>query len=165
MPHVKLDRLDFKILAVLQADGRISNRDLADKVGLTPSPCLVRVKRLEKAGLIMRYMAQVELRKIADIIVVMSLIYVRDSDYKHSKLLETFIIGLPETCEFYDVNGECDYVARFVCRSIEDYSSIARRLLEDPLLRVRQISSYIVLRELKTTSSYDIDYFSAKPAS
>lgn len=158
MVNVKLDRIDLNILATLQGSGRLSNRDLSDRVGLSASPCLIRVKRLEKAGLITRYMAQVNIRRISDCIFVISQIYLHDADFKASKLLEEYILSLPQTCEFYDVNGGCDYIARFVCKGTEDYYMIAQRLLEDERLRVRQIASYIVLRELRPFRGYDLAY-------
>src|SRR6185295_174075 len=61
---IKLDQLDIKILDKLQADARITNQDLAEAVGLSPSPCLQRVKRLEKAGIIANYRVQIDLHAI-----------------------------------------------------------------------------------------------------
>ena len=148
-PLQELDRIDLRILMALQENGRISNKELADKVGLSPSPCLVRVKRLEDAKLISRYMAIIELRKLVDTITVFALFYLRDSDYKSAHAVEQYLLGLPELCELYDVNGECDYFARLVCRSAEDYAQIAHELLEKPQYQVRQISSHILLRQLR----------------
>ena len=127
----------------------MSNKELADRVGLSASPCLVRVKRLEKAGLIKRYVAVVDLRKISDSMSVFLLIYMRESDYKVARLLEEHLIRLPQLCELCDVNGECDYIARFVCLGTEEYSHIMRELLDTPHFQVRQISSYIILRQLR----------------
>ena len=67
---VKLDRLDLRILSHLQKNGRITNVDLADAVGLSPSPCLMRVKRLETAGYISGYGAQLRLEKLGDTLTV-----------------------------------------------------------------------------------------------
>ena len=66
----KLDRIDLRILSQLQKRGRITNVELADAVGLSPSPCLIRVKRLEKAGYIVGYGAQIQLEKLGDVQVV-----------------------------------------------------------------------------------------------
>ena len=66
----KLDRIDVKILAALQSEGRISNVDLAERVGLSQSPCLQRVKRLEKAGYIRRYEAVIDLARLGDFVTV-----------------------------------------------------------------------------------------------
>lgn len=63
----KLDRIDLRILSQLQKRGRITNVELADAVGLSPSPCLIRVKRLEKAGYIIGYGAQIQLGKLGDV--------------------------------------------------------------------------------------------------
>ncbi|MGH8242059.1 MAG: Lrp/AsnC family transcriptional regulator [Steroidobacteraceae bacterium] len=153
-----LDRLDLRILSALQENGRMSNKELADKVGLSASPCLVRVKRLEAAGLISRYIAIIELRKVIDSISVLALIYLRESDYKVARTLEEYLLNLPQLVELYDVNGECDYVARLVCRSTEDYSQIARVLLDTPQYQVRQIASYIVLRQIREFSGLNLPY-------
>ena len=67
---LKLDRLDLRILSQLQKNGRITNVDLADAVGLSPSPCLIRVKRLEQAGYIAGYGAQLRLEKLGDTLTV-----------------------------------------------------------------------------------------------
>jgi len=66
----KLDRIDLRILSQLQKKGRITNVELADAVGLSPSPCLIRVKRLEKAGYIIGYGAQIQLEKLGDVQIV-----------------------------------------------------------------------------------------------
>lgn len=153
-----LDRLDLRILSALQESGRISNKELADRVGLSASPCLVRVKRLEAAGLISRYMAIIELRKLVDSITVLALIYLRESDYKVARTLEEYLLNLPQLVELYDVNGECDYVARLVCKSTEDYSQIARELLDTPQYQVRQIASYIVLRQIRDFGGVNLPY-------
>ena len=77
----KLDRIDIKILSELQRNGRITNVDLAEVVGLSPSPCLTRVKRLEKAGYIMGYGAQLQLRKLGDVLLVFTEVTL--SDHRH----------------------------------------------------------------------------------
>jgi DNA-binding Lrp family transcriptional regulator len=157
-----LDRLDLRILIALQENGRMQNKALAHQVGLSPSPCLVRVKRLESAGLISRYMAMIDLRKLVDSISVISLIYLHQSDYKAAQALEGFLLKLPQLCELYDVNGECDYIARLMCRSTDDYAKIARDLLDTPLYRVSQLASYIVLRHLRDFSGVNLSYLLAR---
>lgn len=68
--HYKLDRIDIKILAVLQRNGRITNVELADEVNLSPSPCLMRVKKLQQAGYITGYSAQIDLAKLGETLTV-----------------------------------------------------------------------------------------------
>jgi DNA-binding Lrp family transcriptional regulator len=157
----ELDRLDLRILSVLQENGRLSNKELAERVGLSASPCLVRVKRLEAAGLISRYMAVIDIRKLVESIVVISLFYLKDSDHKAARMLEDYLCALPQLCELYDVNGECDYIARFICRSTDDYAQIARALLDTPY-QVRQIASYIVLKQLRSFSGVNLPHLLAE---
>jgi DNA-binding Lrp family transcriptional regulator len=156
-----LDRIDIRILSCLQENGRISNKELAEEVGLSPSPCLVRVKQLEAAGLISRYMAIIELRKLADSVSVLALLYLRESDLKAARSLEEYLLNLPQLCELYDVNGECDYIVRFLCKNTEDYSAIARTLLDTPQFQVKQIASHIVLRKIKGFSGLNLPYLLA----
>ena len=74
----KLDRIDLRILSQLQKRGRITNVELADAVGLSPSPCLIRVKRLEKAGYIIGYGAQIQLEKLGDVQIVFTEVTLAD---------------------------------------------------------------------------------------
>src|SRR5712664_956950 len=74
----KVDRLDLRILAQLQKNGRMTNVDLADAVGLSPSPCLIRVKRLEQAGYISGYGAQIQLEKLGDVQIVFTEVTLAD---------------------------------------------------------------------------------------
>ena len=76
--NLKLDRLDLRILCHLQKNGRASNVDIADAVGLSPSPCLVRVKRLEQAGYIAGYGAQIRLEKLGDTLLVFTEVTLHD---------------------------------------------------------------------------------------
>jgi DNA-binding Lrp family transcriptional regulator len=159
-----LDRLDLRILIALQENGRMSNKELADQVGLSASPCLIRVKRLETAGLITSYKAIINLRKLVDSITVIILLYLHESDYKSARALEEYLLSLPQVSEFYDVNGECDYIARLVCRSTEEYADIARELLEKPRYRIRQIASHVVLRQLRGFSGVNLPHLLQLPS-
>jgi hypothetical protein len=104
----------------------------------------------------------IDIRKIADAIFVVSQIYMHDSDIRSSKLLESYILSLPQTVELIDVNGGCDYIARFSCTGTDDYYAIARKLLEEEPFRVRQILSYIVLRELKPFAGFDLNHLTSE---
>ncbi|MGN6093502.1 MAG: Lrp/AsnC family transcriptional regulator, partial [Luteibacter jiangsuensis] len=75
---LKLDRIDIRILSHLQCNGRVTNVDLADAVGLSPSPCLIRVKRLEKAGYVTGYGAHVQLEKLGDVQMVFTQVTLSD---------------------------------------------------------------------------------------
>src|ERR1700746_3967829 len=95
----KLDRIDLKILAQLQKSGRITNVDLADAVGLSPSPCLTRVKRLEQAGFIAGYSAQLPPRKLGDVLLVFTEMTLSDHHHQDFARFEAAIRNIPEIVE------------------------------------------------------------------
>src|ERR1700754_2901653 len=92
----KLDRIDLRILSQLQKKGRIMNVDLADAVGLSPSPCLIRVKRLEQAGYIVGYGAEIRLEKLGDTLPVFTEVTLADHRREDFIRFETSIRGVDE---------------------------------------------------------------------
>lgn len=140
----KLDSIDFKILAHLQDNGRMTNLALADVVGLTASPCLQRVKRLESIGLIRSYGAKLALAILGEHVVVfteVTLISHRASSF--DKFLDR-ARQIPEVLECHHVTGGHDYLLRIVARSVSHYSGVLERLSEGDV-GIGRISSYIVL--------------------
>src|SRR5438094_4131812 len=97
--NFKLDRLDLRILCQLQKNGRITNVDLADAVGLSPSPCLTRVKRLEQAGYITGYGAQLQLRKLGDVLLVFTEMTLSDHRRDDLARFDAAIRHVPEFIE------------------------------------------------------------------
>src|SRR5436190_21688157 len=95
----KLDRIDLKILAELQKNGRITNVDLADAIGLSPSPCLIRVKRLEKAGFIIGYGAQLQLEKLGTMQLVFTQVTLADHRREDFAKFEAAIRSIDEIVE------------------------------------------------------------------
>ena len=120
----KLDRIDLKILAELQKNGRITNVDLADAVGLSPSPCLTRVKRLEQAGYIAGYGAQLELRKLGDVLLVFTEMTLSDHRRDDFARFEAAIRNIPEIVECHLVSGGYDYLLKFITNGVNHYQSV-----------------------------------------
>src|SRR5260221_10086186 len=102
---MKLDRIDLRILSQLQKNGRITNVELADAVGLSPSPCLIRVKRLEKAGYIAGYGAHVRLEKLGDTQTVFTEVTLSDHRREDFARFEASIRGIDEIVECHLVSG------------------------------------------------------------
>ena len=109
---IKLDRLDLRILAQLQKNGRITNVDLADAVSLSPSPCLIRVKRLEQAGYISGYGAHLRLEKLGDTLTVFTEVTLSDHHREDFIRFETAIREVDEILECHLVSGGYDYLLR-----------------------------------------------------
>ena len=114
----KLDRIDIRILAHLQRNGRVTNVQLADAVGLSASPCLMRVKRLEKGGYITGYGAQIALQKLGDTLTVFTEVTLSDHRRKDFARFEAAIRNVDEVIECHLVSGGYDYLLKFVTRGI-----------------------------------------------
>jgi DNA-binding Lrp family transcriptional regulator len=142
---LKLDRLDFKILAHLQRLGRCSNVELADLVGLSASPCLTRVKRLEKIGVIESYGAHLALGKLGDFLIVFAEVTLRNHRREDLRRFEVAAEKFPEIMDCYNVSGGYDFLLRIVTRSVSHFQHIMDSLLEADV-GVEKFSSFIVLR-------------------
>jgi DNA-binding Lrp family transcriptional regulator len=141
----KLDRIDLNILVQLQKDGRMTNANLADAVGLSASPCLQRVKRLESAGYITGYGAQVNLAKLTENIMVFTEITLVDHRKEDFVRFEANLRNVEELMECHLVSGGYDYLLRFISRSINHYQERMENLLERNI-GIEKYFSYIVLK-------------------
>ncbi|MDJ0608838.1 MAG: Lrp/AsnC family transcriptional regulator [Kiloniellales bacterium] len=142
---VKLDRIDLKILAALQAEGRLSNVDLAGRVGLSPSPCLQRVKRLEAAGFITGYEAVLDLAKLGETVTVFTEITLTSHARADFLRFEAVIAEEPSVVECHLISGGYDYLVKFLTRGIADYQAIVERLLAADV-GIAKYFSYIVIK-------------------
>ena len=141
----KLDRLDLRILTQLQKNGRMTNVDLADAVSLSPSPCLIRVKRLEQAGYIAGYGAHLRLEKLGDTLTVFTEITLNDHHRENFFRFETAIRDVDEIMECHLVSGGYDYLLRFLTRGVNHYQQIVEGLLERNI-GIEKYFSYIVIK-------------------
>jgi DNA-binding Lrp family transcriptional regulator len=139
-----LDRIDVKILATLQRDGRSTIQKLAQRVGLSSRPCLERVRRLEAAGIILGYQAVLAPELLGRPVTIFAEIMLE----KHGRQdrVERALNALEELTECWEVTGDLDYLARFVCRDIARYEALSSALLDDPELGIARIVSHIALR-------------------
>ena len=149
---VKLDRIDINILARLQHNGKLTNVNLADAVGLSPSPCLQRVRRLEKAGYIASYKAQINLAKLGDYITVFTEITLNDHRREDFIKFEAEIRRYDSVQECHLVSGGYDYLVKFVARSVAHYQEIIENIL-DRNIGVDKYFSYIVIKSILTKDS------------
>ena len=151
----KLDRIDLKILHELQKDGRITNVKLADTVGLSPSPCLMRVKRLEKAGFIKGYSAQIDLAKLGETLLVFTEVTLSDHRRTDFGRFEAAIKRFDEIVECHLVSGGYDYLLKFITRSIVHYQEIIETLLEQNV-GIEKYFSYVVIKSPFVKSYYPL---------
>ncbi len=142
---LKLDRIDINILAYLQRNGRVTNVDLADAVSLSPSPCLLRVKRLEKAGYITGYNAHVDIAKLGETVVVFTQVTLSDHHREDFAKFEAGIGAVDEVIECHLISGGYDYLLKFMTRGVSHYQSVIEHILESDL-GVTKYFSYIVIK-------------------
>jgi DNA-binding Lrp family transcriptional regulator len=126
---IELDALDRRILATLQRDGRIQNTDLAHEVGLSPSPCLRRVRILEEAGVIRRYVAVLDPALMGAGLTFFARIWLQAQDEETIQRFATAMASLPQVLECYLMLGDCDALLRVVAKDIEDYRRFQGRHL------------------------------------
>ncbi|MBA8821504.1 AsnC family transcriptional regulator [Ochrobactrum sp. P6BS-III] len=134
---MKLDEIDKRILRVLQRDGRIANNDLAREVGLSPSPCLRRVKLLEEAGVIDRYVAVLNPAKIGKGLTFFTRIRLDRQDEETLQEFAREILKLPQVLECYFMLGDYDAMIRVVAADIEEY----RRFQSEYLSRIKGVQN------------------------
>ncbi len=156
MTEPKLDPIDLRILAEIQRDGRITKLALAERVGLSPTPCWVRLRRLEKAGIVAGYHARLALRQVTPF--AMALVEVtlgahRQSDFDR---FERAVRAMPPVVSCWAVGGGVDYILRVVARDIDAYQRIIDRLL-DGEVGIDRYFTYIVTRAVKDDPAMPLD--------
>jgi DNA-binding Lrp family transcriptional regulator len=145
MSAFKLDRIDINILAELQRNGRITNTDLSEAVALSPSPCLARVKRLEKQGYIVGYNAHIALEKLGETSTVFTEVTLGDHHREDFQNFERHIRNVDEVIEVHLISGGYDYLIKFVTRGIVHYQQIMEEILEQDF-GIAKYFSYVVLK-------------------
>ncbi len=132
-----MDRIDKKILALLQMDSQISNQELADKVALSPSPCLRRVKQLEEEGYIRKYVALLNPEKLELQLTIFVLISLNSHDTQKMAGFENAIKSSPEVIECHLITGHtADYLLKVIVCDLKEYQSF----LLDKLTKIEGVS-------------------------
>jgi Lrp/AsnC family transcriptional regulator, regulator of ectoine-degradation genes len=153
---LKLDDRDIKILSILQKEGRISKTALAERVNLTPAPCWERLKRLEDAGIITGYRAEVALARIAPHVTVFMAAELEGHRAENFQLFERTVRNIDEIVGCWAVGGGFDYILQVVARDIDAYQRLVDRLLEARLGLVRYFT-YIVTKPVKQPKGFPIE--------
>ncbi|AMK25976.1 Lrp/AsnC family transcriptional regulator [Sphingobium sp. TKS] len=147
MPYVEMDALDFRILAELQANGRMSNQELSEKVGLSPSPCLRRLRHLEDRGIISRYVALVDPAAVGLSVTAFVRVRLDRQDDKHLEIFENMVSGFPEVMECYLMSGDADYHLRVLVGSLSEFETFLRAKLTK-IAGVAEVKTSFGLRQV-----------------
>lgn len=148
MSQLKLDERDLQILSVLSREGRITKSELAARVNLSATPCWERLRRLEQAGIITGYRAEVELRKIAPHVTVFVVVEIENHRAERMRAFEQAIEGYRQVTACWALGGGFDYLLQIVTRDIESYQRLIDQILARDLGLSRYFT-YIVTKPVK----------------
>jgi len=151
-----IDKLDLRILSFLQTDARITNQSLADKVGLSPSSCLQRVKWLEQQGYIKNYLSQLCLSKLCRYVTCMATVTMRDHTPNDFDAFAAIVDSIPEIVECYTVSGGFDFILKIVCTDMNRHLELNNRLLNSSQ-KIESINTHFVMKENKTFNGFPLD--------
>jgi DNA-binding Lrp family transcriptional regulator len=148
MTQISLDAIDRRILAELQSDGRMTNVDLADKVGLTAPPCLRRVRTLEDLGIIEGYHATLNANQLGYAITVFAMVSLKSQAEADLRAFEDHIATLEPVRECHMLNGEIDFILKIVARDLQEFQSFLTTYLT-PAPNVAGVKTSLTIRTSK----------------
>ncbi|WP_246524733.1 Lrp/AsnC family transcriptional regulator [Sphingobium phenoxybenzoativorans] len=140
-----MDAVDRKMLVELQLDGRMTNSQLSDKIGLSPSPCLRRLKQLEADGVITRYVALVDPDQLGLGVTAFVRVRLDQQDDRHLTIFEEAVAQFPEVMECYLMSGDADYQLRLIVENLKAFENFLRHKLTR-IEGVSQLTTSFALR-------------------
>ncbi len=143
-----LDTIDRRLLAELQAEGRVTNVDLARRVGLTAPPCLRRVRALEEDGVIKGYHAELDASRLGFTITVFAMVSLKSQAEEDLKAFENHIKALPEVRECHMLNGEIDFILKIVSKDLQSFQEFLTSKLT-PAPNVASVKTSLTIRTAK----------------
>ena len=145
---MKLDAIDLRILEAIQQNGRITKLALAEKAGLSPTPCWLRLRKLEKAGIVTGYHARVAVRRVAPVASVMMEVTLANHRQADFERFERAVAATPEIVACWSVGGGVDYILKIMAPDIDAYQRLVDSLL-DRELGIDRYFTYIVTKTVK----------------
>ncbi|WGD29927.1 Lrp/AsnC family transcriptional regulator [Ancylobacter sp. WKF20] len=158
-----LDMFDLRILRELQEDGRLTNQELSERIGLSPSPCLRRTRRLEEEGLIAGYEARLDASKLGLGVMAFIHVHLERQVEEAARDFEAAVLALPQVVACYSVTGDSDYMLHVVCEDLEGFAHFAHAILMG-LPGVRGVRSSLALKRVKERARLPLDHLRALPA-
>lgn len=151
-----MDRLDKKILRLLQEDSTLAVADIARKVGLSTTPCWRRIQKLEEEGVIRKRVALLDPAKINARVTVFVSIRTGSHSNEWLRRFSEVVQEFPEVAEFYRMSGDVDYLIRVVVPDIAAYDAFYKKLISK--IEIRDVSSSFAMEQIKYTTEMPLDY-------
>lgn len=152
---MKIDAIDRKILRTLQRNGRLQNIELAKEIGLSPSPCLRRVRLLEEAGIIEGYVAVLNAAKIGKGLTLFARVWLKGQDTETVDHFTQEVSKLPEVLECHLMAGDCDFLLRIVAADVDEYRQFQVQNLTR-IKGVQNVKTEIPMQKIKLTSELPV---------
>ena len=150
------DRLDLKILEILQKNGRITNKELATRVNLSSSACHQRLQRLIDDGWLLGFNGQINIKKLCEPVECITTIKLNNHSNDTFRYLENRFAELPEALEAFTVSGTCDFIVWFACSRMSRYVELTDSLIEE-CSEIVNINTHVVLKQSKVFQGYPLD--------
>lgn len=150
------DKIDRRLLSELQAEGRITNVELAKRVGLTAPPCLRRMRALEDAGVIRGYHAELDAAKLGFSITVFAMVSLKSQAEADLRAFEDHMKALPEVRECHMLNGEIDFILKIVSRDLQSFQEFLTSKLT-PAPNVASVKTSLTIRTAKQLPGVPLD--------
>jgi len=154
--HSKINRIDLKILTILQKNARITNQQLAEQVHLSASACLSRVKRLENEGLLKRYVTEIDLEKLAPHVEAFAEITLESHFPEDFERFDDALEKVDQVTDCYKISGAYDYLLKFVCTDVKAYNRTSEHLLKSNI-GIGKINTLIILERTKDFSGFPLE--------
>ena len=149
-----MDRIDYKILTLLQADAALPIAEIADKVGLSQTPCWKRIQKMEALGIIEKRVALVSPAKIGLTLTVFVLIETKDHSTEGLKAFARKVSAMPEVMQFHRMAGDVDYLLHVAVRDVQAYDVFYQKLIEAG--EIKNVTSRFVVERIKMTTAYPL---------
>jgi Lrp/AsnC family transcriptional regulator, leucine-responsive regulatory protein len=160
MPNIKLDEFDLKIIDHLQTEARLTNVELAERIGLSPSPCLRRVRLLENAGVIQGYAARIERAKVGLALTVFVEVKMVGHSAKHMETFRKWVQQTPAVVSCQLISGDADYLMEVVVSDLDEYTRLIVLQLRN-LEGLLSMQSHFVMESVKRSVRLPLELRSA----
>lgn len=152
----KINKIDLKILSILQTNARITNQQLAEQVHLSASACLSRVKRLESDGVLKRYVTEIDLDRLAPHVEAFTEVTLENHSPDDFKSFNAAIASVAEVTDSYKISGAYDYLLKFVCTDVKTYNTVSENLITSDV-GIAKMNTLIILERTKEFSGFPLD--------
>ena len=155
MPNHKIDKVDAKILEVLQTNSRVTNAELSEQLGMSNSPCWRRVKQLEESKIIKGYGVLLDRKKIGLGVMVFIRVSIDSHSEKEAKKFEEEVTALEHVVACYSIGGDADFLLQVVSPNLDTYADFSMSIIRR-LPGIKEMQSMFVLKEIKPFLAFPI---------